>query len=93
MGAGLRQNLGKEWGPQAWKQMTSSSPNKVFTDTAERSAKTLSKDRKRKATEEAKERRQKSKYAKTDDTTAARRAYSRHDDGITPDQVTEDIAP
>ncbi len=29
MGAGLRQNLGKEWGPQAWKDVTDTSPNKV----------------------------------------------------------------
>ena len=30
MGAGLQQNLGKEWGPQVWRTMTQSSPNKVF---------------------------------------------------------------
>jgi hypothetical protein len=73
--------------------MTKSSPNKVFSDTAERSAKTVSKYRKRKATEKAKENRRKSKYARLDDTHAARMAYSRHDGGITPDQVTEDISP
>lgn len=92
-GAGLRQNLGREWGPQAWKEMTQSSPNKVFIDTAERSAKIADKDRKRKATEEVKEKRRKSKYARTDDTTAARRAYSRHDGGITPDEVIQDVSP
>lgn len=92
MGAGLRQNLGREWGPQAWKQMTDTSPNKVFTNTAEHSAKRLDKDRKRKATDEAKEQRRKSKYSKIDNTLAARKAYSRHDEGVTPDQVSEDIS-
>ena len=48
MGAGLRQNLGRTWGPQAWKQMTTSSPNKVFVDAAERSAEKLRKDRQKK---------------------------------------------
>ena len=38
MGAGLRQNLGREWGPLAWKEITKSSPNKVFIDTAEYTA-------------------------------------------------------
>ena len=93
MGAGLRQNLGREWGPQAWKQMTSTSSNKVFTNAAEHSAKRLDKDRKRKATDEAKEQHRKSKHSKIDDTVAARKAYSRHDEGVTPDQVSDDKSP
>lgn len=92
MGAGLRQNLGKTWGPQAWKRMTTSSPNKIFTDAAERSAKKLQADNKRKATEKAKSKRRKSKYTQLHDTLAARKAYSRHDGGITPDEITEDIS-
>lgn len=54
MGAGLQQNFGKEWGPPIWKQMTRSSPTKVFTDTAKRSAKKASYEKKRKASEEVK---------------------------------------
>ena len=30
MGAGLRQNMGTEWGPQTWKNMTTTSPNKKY---------------------------------------------------------------
>ncbi len=93
MGAGLRQNIGREWGPHTWKYMTISSPNKVYSNTAERSAKILAADKKRKATEAVKERRRKSKYATKCDTPAARSAYSRHDRGILPDQVTEDLSP
>ena len=57
MGAGLQQNMGKEWGPTVWAKMTESSPNPVFIDAAQRSAKRADKDRKRKATDEAKEQR------------------------------------
>ena len=93
MGAGLQQNMGKEWGPQAWKQVTQSSPNKIYMDTAQNCAKITRQNRKRKATEATKLQRRKSKYAKKyNDTTAARSAYSRHDDGIQPEQVTEDIS-
>ena len=91
MGAALRQNMGAEWGPQVWRKMADTSPNKVFTDTAERSAKRVEKDRIRKSTEAAKQSRRRSKYAPTDDTAAARSAYSRHDNGITPEEVVDDV--
>ena len=89
LGAGLRQNLGREWGPQAWKQMTKSSPNKVYSNAAERSAKALSKQRKRKSTDKVKANRRQSKYARQENSAAARKA---HDGGIAPDEVIEDIS-
>ena len=47
----------------------------------------------RKETDEAKQQRRKSKYSRTDETVAARKAYSRHDDsGIVPDDATDDIS-
>ena len=91
MGAGLRQNVGREWGPKVWESMAHSPPNQVYINVAKNSAKNVENDRKRKSTEEAKESRRRSKYMRTDDTLAARKAYSRHDDGATPDEVTEDI--
>ena len=42
--------------------MTSNSPNKIFTDAADCSVKRVETDRKRKATDEAKESRRRSKY-------------------------------
>ena len=93
MGAGLHQNMGVEWGPQVWKNMTNASPNKVFTDAVDCSAKRVKKDTKRKNTEAAKESRRRSKYAQTDNTAAARSAYSRHDNGITPEEVIDDVPP
>ncbi len=54
MGARLRQNMGTEWGPQTWKTMTTSSPNKIFSKTAHHSAKKVETNRKRKATDKAK---------------------------------------
>ena len=86
MGAGLRQNMGRN-GVHKPGDIMKSSPNKVYTSTAEHSAKKLVKD-KRKATEEAKQNRRRSKYARKGDTAAARSAYSRHDGGIQPDQVS-----
>lgn len=54
-GAGLQKNLGKCWGPPTWEKMTGFPASQVFVDTAESSAKKADKDRKRKATEEAKD--------------------------------------
>lgn len=73
--------------------MASASPNKVFTDAAERYAKRVVKDRKRKNTEAAKETRRRSKFAQGDNTAAARSAYSRHDNGLTPEEVDDDVPP
>lgn len=93
MGAGLQQNMGNKWGPEAWSKMTCSSPNQVFIDAVESSAKNVENDRKRKATQEAKEQRRISKYAKIDNTAAARRAYARHDGGMAPNEVSDDVPP
>ena len=92
MGAGLQQNMGKQWGPTVWSKMTDSSPNRIFIDTAKHSTKKAENDQKRKATEYAKKQRRRSKYSRTDDTIAAHRAYSRHDNTILPD-VTDDVSP
>ena len=44
-------------------------------------------------TDQAKEKRRQSKYSRFDESDAARRAYSRHDDGVQPDDVTDDVPP
>lgn len=93
MGAGLRMNLGPTWGPQVWRDTTSSAPNSVLVDVANDTAKVREKDRKRKSTEGEKERRRQSKYAHTDDSLQARKSYSRHDGGAEPDDVHEDVSP
>ena len=91
MGAGLRHNLGAEWGPQAWKDMTHDFPNKIFSTVADNAVKKVEENRKRKATDKAKEGRRKSKYIRMDDTAAARSAYNRRDGGISPEEVDDDI--
>lgn len=63
MGAGLQQNMGKEWGPAVWYNMTDSAPNQIFSNAAKHSAKKAENDRKRKATDHAKQRRRQSKYS------------------------------
>ena len=72
--------------------MTGFPASQVFVDTAESSAKKADKDRKRKATEEAKDSWQRSKYSRNDNSIAARNAYSRHDNGIEPDDIINDVS-
>ena len=76
-----------------WKDITNTSPNKVYTSVTSQSAKVLDRQRKQKATEEAKQKRRQNKYIRRDESSAARQAYSRHVNGITPDEVTQDISP
>ncbi len=76
-----------------WEKMTSSPPNQVFSDIAESSARKVDEDRKRKATETAKESRQRSKYSRNENPLAPRNAYSWHDDVIEPDDITNNVSP
>ena len=92
-GAGLEQNLGKEWGPTVWQEASGSCPNQVFSDIATSSAKKVASDRKRKAEDHSKESRRRNKYSKTDKSTAARRAYRQNDSEIQPEEVTDDVSP
>ena len=71
MGAGLQQNFGKKWGPEIWKQMSKSSPNEIFHDSAERSASRLKSDTARKAKPEVKAVQRRNKYNLVDDSAAA----------------------
>ncbi len=52
--------------------MANSSPNKVFSNAANRSSVRVEADRKRKATEQVKEKRRRSKYSHIDDSAVAR---------------------
>ena len=61
--------------------------------TAQRSAKRLNSDKKRKATDKAKENRRQSQYSRNDESSAARMAYSRHVRGIEPDDIADDVTP
>ena len=69
------------------------SQNTVYQSVTEAITKKAAKDRKRKATDSAKASRRQSKYSKVDNTTAARRAYSRHDNGSSPADITDDLSP
>ncbi len=53
----------------------------------------MSKEKKRKGKDEVKRQRRMKKISKKDNSTQARQAYSRHDGGISPDEVNEDISP
>ena len=92
-GAGLQNNVGKTWRPIIWKRMTDNPANEVFVNAAECSAKTAEKDKTRKSSQKSKESRKKSKYSKSDNSVAARKAYSKHDGEIEPDDNVQDISP
>ncbi len=66
-------------GSRYMEKMTCSSPNKVFTNAAEHSAKKANKEKKRKASEEVKQKRQKSKYSRTGESSG----LERHTVGMT----------
>ena len=94
MGSALQQNIGKQWGPQVWQNITNSTPNTVFAETAKLSADKQKKNKKRKEREDVKAKRRSRKYARTeDDTHAARRAYRRQDGDIAPDECSGDVPP
>jgi len=65
MGAGLRLNMGPAWSPTVWYNMSDKEPSQAFLAHAEEALKRVTVDRKRKATDEAKEKRRKRKYVKT----------------------------
>ncbi len=65
--------------------------NIIFTRVMDVSVKRVERDRKRKATEKAQESRRRSKYAQTDDSFGAHRAYSRHDQGDVPEEISSDF--
>jgi len=91
-GAGLRQNLGPAWGPEAWKSATGSEANSVFRSTCEVKEKQVTTDRKRKASEVEKERRKRAKYKKTNDNSQkARCDYARHDGGQGVTEIVKEM--
>lgn len=51
----------------------------------------LRQDKKRKSRDDVKARRRSSKYAKLDDSVAAHKSYSRHDNGDLPDEIDNDL--
>jgi len=77
-GAGLRNNDGPMWGPIAWEKITSTPANDVFMKYSSTAAKAAEADRCRKAGENARLQRKRSKYS-NDNSAASRQAYSRHD--------------
>ncbi len=92
-GAGLQHNLGKEWGPKLWGELTAREPNPVFASVSESRNKKMNKEKERKKSPEVKAKRRQSKYSEVDNTLAARQAYAQHGDSISTEEVTADISP
>ena len=92
-GAGLRVNEGRMWGPKTWESITGERPNKTYISFATECTQHVEKDRKRKATDEAKTRQRASNYAKTnDDSMQARMDYVRRDNGPPVNEILHSIS-
>ena len=91
-GAGLRQNLSPAWGTVAWERATGTEANPVFMTHAKNYTKEVERDRKRKASDEVKQRRLAIKYRKSNDNSLqARCDYARHDNGPSVHEVNQDV--
>ena len=91
-GATLRQNLGPDWGPNAWEKITGEKANPVYRAVSKERCILVERDRKRKATDQAKMSRLNSTCQKTtDNSVQARRDYARHDGGISVLDVASDV--
>ena len=90
MGAGAEQNHGPTWDTKVWNAMTNESPNPVFSEAAQTTAKKNKNQRKRKATEDSKRKQRESKYSHTNYSLAAKRAYSRHEGDVLPEDVSQE---
>ncbi len=62
MGAGLQLNLGKDWGPSIWSNLTKSTSNSVFSTTANKAKRRNQKNAARKSQDDVKAKRRQSKY-------------------------------
>lgn len=65
MGAGLRLNMGPAWSPTVWYNMSNKEPSQAFRSHAEETLKCVTAERRRKATDEAKEQCRQREYVKT----------------------------
>ena len=91
-GAGLRHNLGPEWGAVVWKQVTGNDPNPVLKDSTVKHSRQVATDRIRKARDDVKRKRKEVRYGKSNDNTIkARRDYARHDGGLDVRDVPQDV--
>ena len=66
-GATVCQNFGPDWGPKSWEKIMGDEANLVYTLISQKRSKLANTDRKRKATDKAKQSRWESKHQKTDD--------------------------
>ena len=90
-GAALRHNIGPDWGARAWEEITGSTANATYVSVSENRCKLVEADRKRKATDKAKESRWQSKSKRSCDDSNRARDYSRHDGGIAVLDVVSDV--
>ena len=93
-GAGLRLNMGPDWGSDAWEKVTKSAPSTTFKEVWSSKSVKVAADRKRKAKETVKAQRKQAKRLKQDENSQqARLDYSRYDGGENATEITTDLSP
>ncbi len=76
----------------AWKQMTHSSPAKIFKDASQRSTKKASSEKERKAKDSIKQQRRMRKVTQKKESCKGTKAYPRHDGGVSPCDFHDDVS-
>ena len=92
-GAGLRQNLGPNWGPKTWTDVTGTQPNVVFNNCSHERVALAEECRKRKSTDKAMEVRQMANRRPSAESSQGRKDYSHHDGGQNAEDVDTDLPP
>ena len=92
-GAGLRLNIGPDWGPTTWESITKTAPSATFKVVGSSKCAKVAKDRKRKAKETVKAQRKQAKQLRQDENSQqARLDYSRYDGGENATEITTDLS-
>ena len=92
-GAGLRLNIGPDWGPITWENITNTSPSATFRKVASSKCNTVAKDRKRKSSDTVKAQRKQAKWQGQENSQKGRSDYSRYDGGQNATEIPTDVSP
>ena len=93
-GAGLRLNMGPDWGSDAWEKVTKTAPSATLKEVGSSKCVKVAANRKRKAKETVKAQRKQAKRLKKDENSQqARLDYSRYDGGENAAEIATDLSP
>ena len=86
-------NIGPDWGPITWENITNTSPSATFRKVASSKCNTVAKDRKRKSSDTVKAQRKRAKWLGQENSQKGRSDYSRYDGGQNATEIPTDVSP